>query len=78
VTVYDFPFAPDARKLRVYLAEKGIELPLKTVSLVRGEHRSADFLEKNPMGAMPLLELDVPPNPSRWYEGFGRRPSASA
>lgn len=56
--VYDFPFAPNPRKLRVYLAEKGIEIPLVEVDLVNGEHRQPEFLAKNPLGALPVLELD--------------------
>ena len=56
--IYDFPFAPNPRKLRVYLAEKGIELPREMVNLVNGEHRKPEFLAKNPLGALPVLELD--------------------
>ena len=56
--IYDFTFAPNPRKLRVYLAEKGISIPFEQVNLVEGEHRKPEFLAKNPMGSLPVLELD--------------------
>ncbi len=56
--LYDFPFAPNPRKLRVYLAEKGIEVPLVQVNIVKGEQRTPEFLAKNPLGKLPVLELD--------------------
>ena len=56
--LYDFSFAPNPRKVRVYLAEKGIAVPLVQVNLVHGEQRTEDFLAKNPLGALPVLELD--------------------
>jgi len=56
--LYDFPFAPNPRKLRVYLAEKGIEIPRVTVNIVKGEQQTPEFLAKNPMGGLPVLELD--------------------
>ena len=56
--LYDFPFAPNPRKLRVYLAEKGIEIPRVMVNIVKGEQHTPEFLEKNPTGGLPVLELD--------------------
>lgn len=56
--IHDFPFAPNPRKLRIYLAEKGLEIPFETVNLVDGEHKRAPFIEMNPMGGVPILELD--------------------
>jgi len=58
VRLHDFPFAPNPQKVRVYCAEKGLRIPLERVDLVAGEHRRPGFLEKNPMGALPVLELD--------------------
>jgi len=58
VKLYDFAFAPNPRKVRVYLAEKGLALPIAPVDLLRGEHRTPAFLAKNPMGGLPVLELD--------------------
>jgi glutathione S-transferase len=45
--LYDFPLAPNPRKLRVYLAEKGIEIPKVRVDLTRGEQNTPEFLAKN-------------------------------
>jgi len=56
--IYDFPGAPNPQKLRVYLAEKGIKVPCETVDLVTGKNRTPEFLRKNPLGGLPVLELD--------------------
>jgi glutathione S-transferase len=56
--LYDFPFAPNPQKVRVYLAEKGLHIPLQRVDITRGEHRTPAFLARNPMGSLPVLELD--------------------
>ena len=56
--LYDFPLAPNPRKLRVYLAEKGIEIPKVMVDLTKGEQNTPEFLARNPMGGLPVLELD--------------------
>jgi glutathione S-transferase len=56
--VYDFVGAPNPKKLRVYLAEKGIKLPNESVNIVSGENRTPEFLKKNPLGGLPVLELD--------------------
>jgi len=56
--VYDFPYAPNPQKLRVYLAEKGLNIEKVTVNIIRGENRTPEFLSKNPMGSLPVLELD--------------------
>jgi glutathione S-transferase len=56
--LYEFAGAPNPRKVRVYLAEKGIEVPSVTVNIITGENRQPEFLKKNPMGGLPVLELD--------------------
>lgn len=56
--IYDFTGAPNPKKLRVYLAEKGITVPMQQVNIIGGETRSPEFLEKNPLGGLPVLELD--------------------
>jgi glutathione S-transferase len=56
--LYDFPQSPNCRKVRIYLAEKGRQIPLHPVNLLAGEQRSAEFLRRNPFGAVPILELD--------------------
>lgn len=56
--LYYFPVAPNPTKVRVYLAEKGLEIPSERVSLIDGEQRSQAFLARNAMGKLPVLELD--------------------
>jgi len=56
--LYVFPFAPNPRKVLCYLKEKGIELELVNVNIAAGEQKRPDFLAKNPLGALPVLELD--------------------
>jgi glutathione S-transferase len=50
--------APNPRKLRIYLAEKGLTIPTKELNLRAGEQRTPDFLKKNPFAGVPILELD--------------------
>jgi glutathione S-transferase len=56
--MYDFVGAPNPKKVRVYLAEKGIKVPAESVNIVTGENRTPEFLKKNPLGGLPVLELD--------------------
>jgi len=58
MTLYDFVGAPNPKKLRVYLAEKGLSVPTVQVNVVAGENRTPEFLAKNPLGGLPVLELD--------------------
>jgi len=51
--------APNPRKLRIYLAEKGpLNLSVKELDLRAGEQRTPEFLKKNPFAGVPILELD--------------------
>ena len=56
--LYDFSGAPNPKKVRVYLAEKGIKVPMEEVSLLSGQNRTPEFLQKNPLGGLPVLQLD--------------------
>ncbi|HYC23206.1 MAG TPA: glutathione S-transferase N-terminal domain-containing protein, partial [Candidatus Bathyarchaeia archaeon] len=56
--IYDFVGAPNPKKLRVYLAEKGISVRLEPVDIITGANRKPEFLAKNPLGGLPVLELD--------------------
>ena len=55
--VYD-SFGPNPRALRIFLLEKGLELPTETVDLLGGENRATAYTAKNPAGQVPALELD--------------------
>ena len=50
--------APNCRRVRIFLAEKGIEVPVVPVDLGQAENRQEPFRQKNPMGRVPVLELD--------------------
>jgi glutathione S-transferase len=56
--LYYFPIAPNPTKVRIYLAEKGIEIEQVLVNLVKGEQKSPEHLARNPFGSLPVLELD--------------------
>jgi glutathione S-transferase len=58
VKLYDSALAPNPRRVRVFLAEKGIEVPTVSVDIVKAENRQPAFLAKNPLGGVPVLELD--------------------
>ena len=49
---------PNPHVVRMFMAEKGIEIPRQTVDLRGGENRQDAHLKRNPMGQMPTLELD--------------------
>ena len=49
---------PNPRVVRMFMAERGIELPRTTVDLRGGENRQPAYLAKNPAGQLPCLELD--------------------
>jgi len=56
--IYNSPSAPNPRRVRVFLAEKGIQVPLEDIDIGKAVNREAAFLEKNPMAGVPVLELD--------------------
>ena len=56
--LYDSKPAPNPRRVRIFLAEKGIEVPTRQVDIGARESRQPAFLAKNPLGAVPVLELD--------------------
>jgi glutathione S-transferase len=56
--LYDSNLAPNPKKVRVYLKEKGLDVPIVPLDIVKGENRTPEFLQKNPLGGLPVLELD--------------------
>ena len=56
--LYDFPGAPNPRRVRVVAAEKNIELDYVTVDMGKREHKTQEFIQKNPSGKIPVLELE--------------------
>ncbi len=49
---------PNPRVVRMFMAEKGITVPLVEVDLLKGENRQDAYKHKNAAGQMPCLELD--------------------
>ncbi len=56
--LYDSAMAPNPRRVRIFLAEKGITVPTVQVDIGKAENRKPEFLAKNPLGGLPVLELD--------------------
>lgn len=56
--LYDSVRAPNPRRVRIFLAEKGIDVPRVMVDLATFEHRTDDFAKLNPLRRTPTLELD--------------------
>jgi glutathione S-transferase len=56
--LYDGGRAPNPRRTRIFLAEKGIELPIEPIDLGAMAHKSAAYTAVNPMQRVPALMLD--------------------
>ena len=56
--LYDGGRAPSPRRVRVFLAEKGIDVSKVPVDLAKLEQKSEAFRALNPMQRVPVLELD--------------------
>ncbi len=56
--LYDMGRAPNPRRVRIFLAEKGIEVPKQEVDLGALEQRSNEFTALNPMQRVPVLVLE--------------------
>ncbi len=50
--------APNPRRVRIFLAEKGLTLEQERVPLRERAHKARSFLDKNSLGQVPVLELD--------------------
>ena len=56
--LYEYTMAPNPRRVRIFLAEKGVEIDTVQVDIPSGENLSADFREINPRSLLPTLVLD--------------------
>ncbi len=56
--LFDGGKAPNPRRVRVFLAEKGIEVPLVPVDMGAMGHRDPQVADRNPLRRLPVLELD--------------------
>lgn len=50
--------APNPRRVRIFLAEKGVDLPETPVDMMKREHKSDEHKARNSLGQVPTLELD--------------------
>jgi glutathione S-transferase len=50
--------APNPRRVRVFLAEKGIEIPYEQVDMTKGEHKAEGFTSLNKLQRVPVMVLD--------------------
>ncbi|MEO5757772.1 MAG: glutathione S-transferase family protein [Mesorhizobium sp.] len=49
---------PNSYRVRIFMAEKGIDIERVDVDLTKGEHKAPSFLELNSLGQIPVLGLD--------------------
>jgi glutathione S-transferase len=56
--LYDCKIAPNPRRVRIFLAEKGLDIPKIEINIVNGDNLKPKYLRVNPRGLVPVLELD--------------------
>jgi len=56
--LYDSKFAPNPRRVRIFLAEKGITVPVEQIDIAKLEHKTREYAAINPLQRMPSLVLD--------------------
>lgn len=56
--LYDAPLAPNPKRVRMFIAEKGASIPTRSVDLMALEHKGENYTRINPMRAVPALVLD--------------------
>jgi glutathione S-transferase len=56
--LYEDARAPNPRRLRIFLAEKGLKIPTQQVDIFARQNRTPEMLAKNPAGGLPFVELD--------------------
>ncbi|RVC98656.1 glutathione S-transferase, partial [Mesorhizobium sp. M2A.F.Ca.ET.029.05.1.1] len=56
--LFDGGRAPNPRRVRVFLAEKGLTVPLVPVDMAALEHRGEEVAQRNPLRRLPVLELE--------------------
>lgn len=58
ITLYWHPMSPNAKRVQVAARELDLALDTRIIDLSSGEQRSADFLNKNPNGKVPVVNID--------------------
>ena len=58
--LYSLKQAPNPRRVRIFLAEKKAAVPIEEFDMEANKgHREPAFLARNPLGTLPVLELDT-------------------
>jgi glutathione S-transferase len=59
VKLYSAKFAPNPRRVEIFLTEKGLsKVEIVRIDMVALQHKKKAYLQKNPLGLLPTLELD--------------------
>ncbi len=69
-TLYSMQRSGNSYKARLALAQLGIRYQLVEIDILKGESHTPEFLQKNPNGQVPLLEV----TPGRYIAEFERHP----
>ncbi|NKB99134.1 MAG: glutathione S-transferase [Pseudomonadales bacterium] len=56
--LFDTNGAPNPRRVRIFMAEKGVDCEKVELNIVKGDNLTDEFLSINPRGMMPTLQLD--------------------
>ena len=56
--LYSTTGAPNPRRVRIFLAEKGIEVPIEEISIMEQEHKTEEYRKISPSSRVPALVLD--------------------
>ena len=56
--LYDAAPAPNPRRVRIFLAEKGISVPVEQIDIMSMQHKTPEYTAINPLQRMPALVLD--------------------
>lgn len=56
--LFDGGRAPNPRRVRIFLAEKGVSVPLVRIDMAALEHKQEAISSRNPLMRLPVLELD--------------------
>jgi glutathione S-transferase len=56
--LYSYPAAPNPRRLHIFMAEKGIDIPFEPIDLMKGGQFDPAFVALNPMSTVPVLVTD--------------------
>jgi glutathione S-transferase len=58
VKLYSLKNGVNPRRVRIFLAEKRVAIPIEEFDMESAGHKAPAFLAKNPLGTLPVLELD--------------------